>query len=83
MLGDFHKFDPNKTISRTPAADHLLKVRDYQPKLDEQKAQVFHTFTEKSLFATKQARPDIHTSVAFMTTRVICPDEDGWKKSCV
>ena len=35
MLEDFHKFDPNKTISRTPAADRLFKVRDDQPKLDE------------------------------------------------
>ena len=78
MLEDFHKFDPNKTISRTPAADHLFKVRDDQPKLDEQKAQVFHTLTAKSLFATKLARPNIHTSVAFLTTRVICPDEDDW-----
>ena len=38
MLEDFHKFDPNKTISRTPAADHIFKVRDDQPKMDEQKA---------------------------------------------
>ena len=52
-LEDFHKFDPNKTISRTPADDHLFKVRDDQPKLDEQKAQIFHTFTAKALFATK------------------------------
>ena len=35
MLEDFHKFNPNKTISRKPAADHLFKVRDDQPKLDE------------------------------------------------
>ena len=81
MLEDFHKFYPSKTISRTPAADHNLKVRDYQPKLDEQKSQTFHTFTAKALFATKQARSDIHTSVAFLTTRVICPDEDDWKKN--
>ena len=80
MLEDFHKFDPNKTISRTPAADHLFRVKDYQPKLVEQKAQVFHTFTVKALFATKRARPDIHTSVAFLTTRVICPDKDDWNK---
>ena len=73
MLEDFHKFDPNKTISRTPAPDNLFKVRYDQPKLDEQKAQIFHTFTAKALFATKRARPDIHTSVAFLTTRVICP----------
>ena len=53
MLEDFHKFDPNKSIYRTPAADNIFKVRDDQPKLDEQKAQIFHTFTPKSLFATK------------------------------
>ena len=53
ILEDFYKFDPNKTISRTPAADHLLKVRDDQSKLDEQKSQIFHTFTAKALFATK------------------------------
>ena len=28
MLEDFHKFDPNKTISHTPAADHIFKVRN-------------------------------------------------------
>ena len=80
MLEDLHKFDPNKTISRAPAADLLLKVRDDQPKLDKQKVQVFHTFTAKALFATKQSRSDIHTSVAFLTTHVICPDEDDWNK---
>ena len=26
MLEDFHKFDPSKTVSRTPAADHIFKV---------------------------------------------------------
>ena len=80
MLEDFHKFDPNKTISKTPADDNLFKVRDDQPKLDEQKAQVFHTFTAKALFSTKRARLDIYTSVAFLTTRVICPDEYDWNK---
>ena len=55
-----------------------VKVRDDQPNFDEQKAQIFHNFTAKSLFATKRARPDIHTSVAFLTTRVIRPDEDYW-----
>ena len=80
MLEDFHKFDPSKIVSSTTAADHLFKVRDDQPKLNEQKAQTFHTFTAKDLFATKQARPDIHTSFAFLTTRVICPDETDWNK---
>ena len=80
MLEDFQKFDPSKTVSRTPAADHLLKVQDDQSKLNEQKAQTFHTFTAKALFATKRARPDIHISVAFLTTRVIFPNGDDWNK---
>ena len=80
MLEDFHKFDPSKTVSRTPAVDNLFKVRDDQPKLNEHKSQTFHTFAAKALFATKQARPDIHISVAFLTTRVICPNEDECNK---
>ena len=31
MLEDFHKFDPNKIISRTPAADHLFFVTPVLP----------------------------------------------------
>ena len=80
MLKGFHKFDPSKTVSCTPVADHLFKARADQPKINEQKAQTFHTFTAKALFATKRAKPDIHTSVACLKTRVICPDEDDWNK---
>ena len=80
MLEDFHKYDPSKTVSRTPADDHIFKVRDDQPKLNEQKSQIFHTFTAKALFATKRAKPDIHISVAFLTTRVICPNENDCNK---
>ena len=29
MLEDFQKFDPSKTVSRTPAAGHIFKVREY------------------------------------------------------
>ena len=29
-LEDFHKYNPHKIFSRTPAADHLFKVRDDQ-----------------------------------------------------
>ena len=45
MLEDFHKFDPIKTVYRTPAADHLFKVRDDQPKLNEQKSQTYGSCT--------------------------------------
>ena len=46
----------------------------------ENKKQLFHTMTAKALFLCKRARPDIMTTVAFLTMRVQKPDEDDWKK---
>ena len=80
IVTDFKQYEPSNKNSRTPAANHISKVRDDQKKLYETLAQVSHTFTARDLFATKRARPDIHTTVAFLTTRVICPDDDDWTK---
>ena len=41
---------------------------------------MFHTFVAKALFATKRSRPDIHTVVDFLTTRVRGPNKDDWNK---
>jgi hypothetical protein len=54
----------------SPAANHLLTVNDYQTKVDEKKAQLFHTHVAKTLFLCKRARPDLQTAVAFFSTRV-------------
>ena len=35
---------------------------------------------ENILFLSKCARPDIQPTIALLTTRVINPDEDNWKK---
>ena len=48
--------------------------------LEEDRAQVFHTFVAKTLFLCKRARPDLQTTVAFLTTRVRAPSEDDNKK---
>ena len=48
--------------------------------IDDSRAKVFHTFVAKALFATKRSRSDIHTAVAFLTTRVQGTNEDDWKK---
>merc|ERR1712232_698096 len=40
----------------------------------------FHTTVAKCFFLCKCARPDIHTAVTFLTTRVQAPDQDDWKK---
>jgi hypothetical protein len=80
MVNDFHAFDESDKTALTPAAEHLFQVRDDAPKLSEKLARVFHNFAARGLFATKRARPDIHTAIAFLTTRVREPDEDDWKK---
>ena len=76
IVTDFKQYEPSNKNARTPAANHLFKVRDDQKKPPETLALVFHIFTARALFATKRDRPDIHTTVAFLTTRVLCPDDD-------
>ena len=40
----------------------------------------FHSVTQKLLYITKQARPDLEKEVAFLTTRIPRSDFDDWKK---
>ena len=63
----------------TPAAAHLFEVRDAE-KLDNDKAETFHSITAILLFLSRRCRLDIQTAVAFLCTRVSCPDTDDWKK---
>ena len=76
----FRKYDDCDKVAATPAAEHLFKVDDKAEPLGTQQATVFHHFVAKCLFATKRARPDISTAVAFLSTRVKGPDQDDWKK---
>ncbi|MGC8546028.1 MAG: hypothetical protein ACP5NR_08830, partial [Athalassotoga sp.] len=58
-----------------PASENLFAEGD-GPKLDKDKAELFHTFVAKGLFACKRARPDIHTAIALLCTRVKSPNQD-------
>lgn len=64
----FKKYDKNDSSAKTPAADHLFKIRDEADSLSDDRATVYHHFTAKALFATQRARPDISLAVAFLTT---------------
>eukprot|EP00978_Attheya_sp_CCMP212_P045135 scaffold334681_cov33-Attheya_sp.AAC.1 len=65
----------------SPAANHLFDVNEKYPEiLSENDSEMFHHNVAKLLFLCKHARPDIQTSVAFMCTRVKCPDSDDYKK---
>ena len=63
----------------TLAMNHLFTVRDI-PKIDEKKAENFHSVTAQLLFIGNRCRLDIKTAVAFLCTRVSEPNEDDWKK---
>jgi hypothetical protein len=64
----------------TPAANHLFTINNKPKVLDEDTSDMFHHHTAKLLFLAKRARPNVHTMVAFLTTRVKSPDEDDYKK---
>ena len=64
----------------TPAAEHLFKINEAPTYLDDENAMFFHHNVAKLLFLCKRARPDLQTTVAFLSTRVKRPDHDDYKK---
>ena len=67
-------------MATTPAAEHLFNVNEAPTYLDEKEAMFFHHNVAKLLFLCKRARPDIQTTVAFLSTRVQQPNCDDYKK---
>lgn len=63
----------------SPAANNLFQVREAELLNDEDKAN-FHSTVAKMLYLAKRCRPDLLTSVSFLTTRVQCPDTDDLAK---
>ena len=71
---------PEELKGKSTANEKLFKVNESSPKLEIEKAEVFHTTVAKGLFLSKQARPDIqthpnlqqHFSVRFIVPNRIC-----------
>ena len=81
MIKDFREYDPSPDKkANTPATKFLFKVDKKSRLIDDPRAKLFHTLVAQTLFATKILRPDIHTAVAFPTTRMRGPNEDDQKK---
>jgi hypothetical protein len=78
MLADFPAEMDGEAPS--PAANHLLTLNDDQIKVNEKKAQFFHTYVANTLFLCKRAIPDLQTAVGFLSIRVKSCDEDDYKK---
>jgi hypothetical protein len=81
IIDAFDKAEPKGGGTKSSAATtNIFKVDEDCEKLDEKQATEFHTLVAKTLYATKRARPDTCTAVAFLTTRVRAPDKDDWAK---
>jgi hypothetical protein len=72
--------DMTTGVSVTPAAAHLFDINPSAEPLNKDDAEMFHTMVAKLLYLCKRSRPDIHTAVAFLSTRVSKPDVDDYKK---
>jgi hypothetical protein len=81
IINAFDKAEPKGGGTKSSAApNNLFKVDEDRKKLLPEKAVEFHNQVAKTLYATKQARPDICTAIAFLTMRVQAPDKDDWNK---
>jgi Reverse transcriptase (RNA-dependent DNA polymerase) len=72
--------DLMKGTSTTPAAAHLFTINPECDKLDSETATLYHHLTAKLLYLSKRTRPDLQVAVSFLSTRVLSPDTDDWKK---
>eukprot|EP01040_Poterioochromonas_malhamensis_P014285 gene14285-15796_t len=68
-----------KGKANTPALTNLFEVRE-SPLLNEEKRKEFHSITAKLLYLAKRVRPDILTTVSYLSTRVTKANEDDWKR---
>jgi hypothetical protein len=71
IINAFDKAEPKRGGTKSSAApDDLFKVDKDREKLPREKAIEFHNLVAKTLYATKRARPNTCTAIAFLMTRV-------------
>ena len=78
MIKDY----PSKTRENIecPWSTKLFNVNDNSKSLNNDYKELFHTFVMKCMFLGKRARPDILMGISFLSTRVLNPNEEDWKK---
>jgi len=72
--------DDMKGSAPTPASDNLFDVDEESIPLNEKESDFFHRTTARLLFAAKRARPDLQVAVAYLCTRVKCPNQSDYRK---
>ena len=78
MLSTYSK--PIKGTATTLASEKLFEVDKDSPLLGPKLKDEFHTVVAKGLFLCQRARPDIKPTIGFLSTRVIAPTLQDWKK---
>jgi len=78
-IESFGNIKGSDTVS-TPAIQDLFMVDDTLPLLDKEKLEKFHSIVALLLYIAKRARPDLLTAISFLTTRVLYPTDQDWKK---
>lgn len=79
MLDEFPIELKDDDTAPTPAPNNLFAPSEGED-LDKSKAETYHTFTAKGLYACKRARPDTQPAVAGLCTRVKKPTTGDWDK---
>ena len=67
-------------ISETPAANHMLTVREDGDTFTGTQDDLFRSLVANIFFVRCRSRPDLKTALAFLTTRVRNTDSDVHKK---
>jgi hypothetical protein len=86
MVGYLHEiinefpFEIMGKIVSTPAAPHLFDKDRGAPPLNPTKAKQFYQVVAKVLWAAIRVRPDLLTTLSYLTCQVKAPDEDDIKK---
>jgi hypothetical protein len=81
ILAAIDKAEPKGGGTKTSTApDSIFKIDERCAKLAQNKDVEFHNLVKKTLYATKRARPDTCTAVAFLTMRVREPNKYDWTK---
>ena len=71
---------PDDARAESPAASYLYDVDESEANLDDENSKHLHSLVAKALYMAKRGRPDILTTVSFLTTRVKCPNQGDYKK---
>ena len=81
ILETFDKIDTKaKGTKKSTSQSNLFTVKEDCKKNNKGRSEQLHSIVAQVLFTTKRTRPDTGTSVSFLTTLVIAPDQENWLK---